>query len=62
VLAGSRAEALLYRQLATLVEDAPIAKSLGDIAWAGVPRRKFFDWCDRLAVTDLRDRPARWVD
>ena len=34
-LAGQRAEALLYRRLATLREDVPLTEKLGDLEWQG---------------------------
>jgi 5'-3' exonuclease len=61
-LAAGRAEALLYRQLATLVDDVPLAESLDDLRFAGVPRARFHAWCDELGVTTLRTTPRRWDD
>ena len=60
VLSQSREEAQLYRKLATLVEDAPVAKSLDQVAFKGVPRKKFLAWCDKLGVNTLKERPTRW--
>jgi 5'-3' exonuclease len=59
-LAEHMQDALLYRKLATLVTDVPLAESLGDLAWRGVPREAFLAWCDRVGVRELRQRPARW--
>ncbi|HEX5753137.1 MAG TPA: 5'-3' exonuclease H3TH domain-containing protein [Archangium sp.] len=56
-----REDALLYRKLATLVTDAPISKSLEDLAWAGVPRARFLSLCDSLGLTTLKSRPKRWA-
>jgi 5'-3' exonuclease len=61
-LAAGRAEALLYKRLATLVEDVPLAESLDDLRWRGVPRRAFEAWCDRLDVSELRARPPRFAE
>ena len=61
-LAASRPEALLYRQLATLVDDVPLVESLEDLRFAGVPRARFHAWCDELGVTTLRTAPRRWDD
>ncbi len=56
-----RKEALLYRKLATLVEDAPLPqKKLTELEWSGVPREKFLAWCDEVNVNTLRERPKRW--
>ena len=37
-LAERREEALLYKRLATLAEDAPISRRLAELEWKGVPR------------------------
>jgi 5'-3' exonuclease len=60
VLAERFDDALLYRELATLVTDVPLAESLADLEFRGVPREPFLAVCDRLAVTGLKSRPARW--
>ncbi|HEY8087347.1 MAG TPA: hypothetical protein VIF09_05870, partial [Polyangiaceae bacterium] len=60
-LAARKTDALLYRKLATLIEDVPLPERLEDLAWKGVPRASFEAWCDRMRVTDLRDRPTRWA-
>lgn len=52
----------LYRELATLVTDVPLAASLDDLRFRGVPRRRFLAWCEEVGVDMLRDRPTRWVD
>jgi len=61
-LAERREEALLYRKLATLVDDVPIAQSLDDLAFRGVPRGAFDAWCDALGVNALRTMPKRWAE
>jgi 5'-3' exonuclease len=60
-LAERREEALLYRQLATLVETAPTAESLDDVCFRGVPRERLLAWCDELGATSLREAPKRWA-
>ncbi len=60
-LAGRRAEALLYKRLATLVEDAPISRRLTELEWKGVPRGAFEDLCAELGADRLRARPRRWA-
>jgi 5'-3' exonuclease len=52
--------ALLYRKLATLIVDVPLAERLEDLRWPGVPRRAFEAWCDGVGAADLRERPTRW--
>jgi 5'-3' exonuclease len=58
-------EALLYRRLATLVTTVPLAESLDDLRWRGLPRAEFEGWCDRVGAHRLlqaaRARPSRWA-
>jgi 5'-3' exonuclease len=51
----------LYRELATLVTDVPLAETLDDLAFRGVPRERFLTWCDDLGASALRERPSRWA-
>jgi 5'-3' exonuclease len=59
-LADRRDDARLYRELAVLVTNVPLAEGLDELAWSGVPRERFLAWCDANDVGALRDRPARW--
>jgi 5'-3' exonuclease len=43
--------AVLYRRLATLVEDAPISASLSDMEWKGVPRARFEQWRESVKTS-----------
>jgi len=52
--------AVLYRKLATLIDDVPLSERLADLAWTGVPRKEFTAWCEQLETKDLASRPARW--
>ena len=61
-LAAHREEALLYRELATLVKSCPIAESLEDLRWRGVPRARFQAWCEALGAGNLQQMPRRWRD
>ncbi len=61
-LAERRAEALLYRQLATLVETAPVSQSLEEMRFRGVPRARFEAWCREVGSTQLPTMPRRWED
>ena len=54
-------DALLYRKLATLVENVPLAESLEDLRWRGVPRRQFESWCDSVGAKTLKAREVRWA-
>lgn len=51
----------LYRELATLRRDVPLAEELADLEWTGVRREEFSTLCDELGVTGLRGRPHRWA-
>ncbi|MGD0678395.1 MAG: 5'-3' exonuclease H3TH domain-containing protein [Polyangiaceae bacterium] len=59
-LSEHMSHALLYRKLATLIDDVPLPERLEDLAWSGVPRRLFEAWCDRVGAPRLRERPTRW--
>jgi 5'-3' exonuclease len=61
-LAAGREAALLYRTLATLVDDAPCAASLDEVRFRGVPRARFEAWCDALGARTLRAAPRRWAE
>jgi 5'-3' exonuclease len=60
-LAERRDDALLYRDLARLDLDVPLAETLEDLAWTGVPRATFLTWCDEVGAERLRDRPHRFA-
>jgi 5'-3' exonuclease len=60
-LAERREEALLYKRLATLAEDAPINRRLAELEWKGVPRGAFEDFCAEMNADRLRTRPRRWA-
>ena len=59
-LAVHRADALLYRRLATLRTDAPIG-TLEETRFGGVPRERFLQFCEALGTNELRGRPTRWA-
>lgn len=59
-LAVQRADALLYRRLATLRRDAPLAETLDDLAWRGA-RPAFRQLCADLGADDLPNRVDRWL-
>jgi 5'-3' exonuclease len=58
-LREGRADAMLYKTLATLVRDVPLAETLEDLRHRGAHRVAWQAWCDEVGATDLRDRP-RW--
>ena len=53
-------DAMLYRELATLVTDVPLPDDLDQLAWNGTPREAFLRFCDEVGATTLRERPSRW--
>lgn len=61
-LRGSMADALLFRYLARLRGDVPLAEDLDDLEWRGVPAERFEALCDEYGFGSLRDRPSRWLE
>ena len=59
-LRNMRGEVALYKQLATLVDDVPLAESLDDLRWRGAPRAQFERLAQRLG--GLAMRPRAWRD
>ncbi len=59
-LAERRADAMLFRRLATLVDTVPIVESLEDLRFRGVPRERFERWCDEVAAPRLKSTPRCW--
>jgi 5'-3' exonuclease len=58
-----RADAVLYRRLATLNRDADISATptLDSMEWHGVPRKAFIALCDELGFDTVRERVHRWA-
>jgi hypothetical protein len=40
----------------------PLAESLDDLRFRGVPRGRFEAWCDAVGSNTLRTVPRRWAD
>jgi 5'-3' exonuclease len=61
-LAEHRADAVLFRRLATLNPDADIdaTPTLEHLEWHGVPRERFLALCDELGFDTVRERVHRW--
>ena len=55
-------EVLLYRELALLRRDVPLAESIDDLRWRGARRGDFEALCRDLGAADLLARPHRWQD
>jgi 5'-3' exonuclease len=55
------ADALLFRDLATLRLDAPVPQRAADeLRWDGTDRPRWEAFCDRRGLAALRGRPHRW--
>lgn len=61
-LAQRRAEAALYKNLATLRRDVPILEDLADLEWQGVRRADYHDLCHQLGLASLGGLPHRWAE
>jgi 5'-3' exonuclease len=55
-----REEARLYRVLATLREDAPIAETLEDVCWSGARREDLSAICREIGDEAFLERVPRW--
>jgi 5'-3' exonuclease len=60
-LRQQRGDALLYRRLATLGQDAQISTELSALEWHGVPRDQFLGLCDELGLERIKERVHRWA-
>jgi len=61
-LRDHRAEAALYKRLATLNADAAIDEQLDDLKWQGVPRQEFTALCAELGFETVGSRVHRWAE
>ena len=61
-LRDHRAEAALYKRLATLNADAQIGEGLDDLEWRGVERDAFVGLCAELGFETVGSRVHRWRD
>ena len=61
-LAEHRADAALYKELATLRLDVPLAESVDDLEWRGARQTAFSNLCDELGFGQLRSAPTRWTE
>jgi 5'-3' exonuclease len=63
VLTEHRDEVTLYRTLARLRLDTPIAQATAaELEWLGVPRETWEAFCDEWGLDRLRARPHRWLE
>jgi 5'-3' exonuclease len=58
VLGGQRDLALLFKRLATLRTDAPLFRSVDELAWQG-PTDGFVAWAERIGDKRLVERPLK---
>ncbi len=58
-LENHRADALLFRKLATLREDVPLGEKLEDLQWRGAQER-LRNLCQELGVEELTKRITKW--
>ncbi len=61
-LAAGREEAGLYKRLATLREDVPLAESLSDLEWRGARRRQLEAFAGEIGDARLLDLVPRFVE
>ena len=59
-LAGRRAEAALYKTLATLRYDVPLPETLADLEWKGARREELQALCDEIGEPELMSRVPRF--
>ncbi len=59
-LRASRADAVLFKRLATLRTDAPLPETLDDLRWRGARRAELELLCAEIGETDLPARIHRW--
>jgi 5'-3' exonuclease len=55
-----RADAVLYRRLATLRTDVPLVESLAELEWRGARRSELEAVCREIGAEDLLPRVVRW--
>ena len=59
-LRAGREDALLYRRLATLRTDVPLAERLEDLEWRGARRGELEALCNAIGAPELLERVRRW--
>jgi len=59
-LRAHRQEAYLYRRLATLRTDAPLAQSLDDLRWRGARRPELTALCGEIGDQGILERVSLW--
>jgi 5'-3' exonuclease len=59
-LRASRADAMLFKRLATLRTDAPLPETLDDLRWIGARRAELEALCAELGDEDFTNRVTLW--
>jgi hypothetical protein len=57
-----RADAMLYRTLATLRTDVPLTETLDDLRWQGGRRDLLASVCEEIAEPEIAQRMPLWRD
>jgi 5'-3' exonuclease len=57
-----RADAFLFRELATLVTDVPLPETLDDLRWRGAHRAAMTALTEQLRAPQLLERVTHWAD
>ena len=60
-LVEHREAAGLYKTLATIRYDVPLAQSAAELEWRGTPCGVFQAFCERLGFQGHKERPHRWA-
>ena len=55
-----RIDVALYKTLATLREDVPLAETIEDLRWQGARRDDLVAFCDEIGDAELAERVERW--
>jgi 5'-3' exonuclease len=61
-LRDHREQALLFRELATLVTNVPLTETLDDLRWRGARPAEFRALAERLGQPGLLERVGHWAD
>jgi hypothetical protein len=59
-LCEHREQAVLYRRLATLRTDVPLAEGIDDLRWRGARRSELTELCHEIGDEKFVERVQRW--
>jgi 5'-3' exonuclease len=60
-LKSKRADAMLFKKLATLRTDCPISATVDEIEWKGA-RPELRDFCKRMGFESIPEKIERWIE